>query len=86
VYLTNGGLCVIDVNAALADQHRSGMLLEQFTLLSLMETLTMNMPKVQQVKILVDGKERASLAGHADLSSFYPADAVHAAVKEYSHR
>jgi hypothetical protein len=86
VYLTNGGLCVIDVNATLADQHRSGMLLEQFTLLSLMETLTMNMPNVRQVKLLVDGKERVSLAGHADLSSFYEADAIHAAAKEYAHR
>jgi hypothetical protein len=62
------------------------MLLEQFTLLSLMETLTMNMPSVRQVKVLVDGKERASLAGHADLSLLYGADAVHAAAKEYAHR
>jgi hypothetical protein len=86
VYLTSDGLCVINVNRTLADKHRSGMLLEQFTLLSLMETLTMNMPSVRQVKVLVDGKERASLAGHADLSLLYGADAVHAAAKEYAHR
>jgi hypothetical protein len=38
------------------------------------------------VKLLVDGKERASLAGHADLAGIYDIQAVHAAVQEYQHR
>jgi hypothetical protein len=86
VYLTADGLCVVDLNAALADQHRSGMLIEQFTVMSLLETIRLNAPQVQRVKLLVDGKERASLAGHADLASVYDAAAVHAAVQEYQHR
>jgi hypothetical protein len=86
VYLTPDGLCVVDVNAALADQHRSGMLIEQFTLMSMLETLALNAPQVKRVKLLVDGKERASLAGHADLAGIYDIQAVHAAVQEYQHR
>lgn len=86
VYLTQDGLCVVDVNAALADQHRSGMLIEQFTLMSMLETLALNAPQVKRVKLLVEGKERASLAGHADLAGVYDIEAVHAAVKEYQHR
>jgi hypothetical protein len=86
VYLTADGLCVVDVNAALADQHRSGMLIEQFTVMSMLETLSLNAPGVKRVKLLVEGKERVSLAGHADLASIYDMQAVHAAVKEYEHR
>jgi hypothetical protein len=86
VYLTPDGLCVVDVNATLADQHRSGMLIEQFTLMSMLETLALNAPQVKRVKVLVDGKERASLAGHADLAGVYDIQAVHAAVQEYQHR
>lgn len=84
VYLTADGLCVLDVNAALADQHRSGMLLEQFTVISMMETLTRNLVGVKQIRWLVDGQQRDSLAGHADLTSAYGVEAVHAAAKEYA--
>lgn len=86
VYLTADGLCVVDLNATFADQHRSGMLIEQFTVMSLLETVALNAPQVKRVKLLIDGKERASLAGHADLSSIYDVEAVRAAVKEYEHR
>ena len=86
VYLTADGLCIVDLSAALADQHRSGMLIEQFTVMSVLETLSLNAPEVKRVKLLIDGKERASLAGHADLAGIYDMQAVHAAVKEYEHR
>lgn len=86
VYFANDGLCVIDLNAALADGHRSGMFVEQFTLFSILETLARNVPSARRFKVLVEGKERASLAGHADLSTTYDADAVRAAVNEYAQR
>jgi hypothetical protein len=86
VYLTKDGLCVIDLNPTLADQHRSGMLLEQFTVLSLLETAAMNLPSAKQIQLIVDGKERASLAGHADLSMAYDVSAIHAAAREYAKR
>jgi hypothetical protein len=35
-----------------------------------------NIPGILRVKILVDGKERETLAGHADLSDFYDTGAV----------
>ena len=71
VYLIDPGMAVIDINAALADGHRSGILVEELTVISLVETLAVNVPGVNRVKILVDGKERETLAGHADLSSTY---------------
>ena len=82
VYLVDPGLAVIDTNAALADGHRSGILVEELTVISLVQTLTANVPGVSRVKILVDGKERETLAGHADLSALYDSAAVSKAVEQ----
>jgi hypothetical protein len=76
VYLVDPGLAVIDLNAAFANGHRSGVLEEELTVTSLIQTLTANIPGILRVKILVDGKDRETLAGHADLSDFYDAGAV----------
>jgi hypothetical protein len=76
VYLVDPGVAVIDVNSAFADTHRSGVLVEQLTVASLIQTVAVNTPNLLRVKILVDGKERETLAGHADLSSYYDVAAV----------
>jgi len=76
VYLVDPGVAVIDVNAAFADTHRSGVLVEQLTVASLIHTISANSQGILKVKILVDGKERETLAGHADLSSYYDVSAV----------
>jgi len=76
VYLVDPGVAVIDVNAAFADTHRSGVLVEELTVTSLIQTVSVNTPGILKVKILVDGKERDTLAGHADLSSYYDVSAV----------
>ncbi len=71
VFLVKPNLAVVDVNTAFADGHRSGILVEQLTVASIAQTLAVNVPGVTRVKILVEGKERDTLAGHADLSTFY---------------
>lgn len=76
VYLVDPGVAVIDLNSAFADTHRSGVLVEQLTVASLIQTVSVNTPNLLKVKILVDGKERDTLAGHADLSSYYDVAAV----------
>jgi hypothetical protein len=76
VYLVDPGLAVIDVNAALADGHRSGVLVEELTIASLIQTLSANIPGVVKVKILVEGAQRDTLAGHADLADYYSVAAV----------
>jgi hypothetical protein len=78
VYLVDPGLAVIDLNAAFADGHRSGVLVEDLTVASLIHTLSANIQGVLRVKILIDGKEHETLAGHADLSDFYEVSAVNA--------
>jgi hypothetical protein len=71
IYLVDPGLAVIDLNSAFADGHRSGVLVEELTVASLVETLAANIPGITRAKILVDGKERDTLAGHLDLTNFY---------------
>ena len=82
VYLVDPGLAVIDVNDAFADGHRSGVLIEELTVASLVQTLASNIPGINRVKILVGGKERETLAGHADLSCTYDVSAVSQMVAE----
>jgi len=71
IYLVAPGAAVIDLNAAFADQHRSGILSEQLTLSSLVETLGVNVPGIHRVHILVEGQPRDTLAGHADLTDSF---------------
>jgi hypothetical protein len=76
IYLVAPGAAVIDLNAAFADEHRSGILDEQLTVNSLVETLAVNVPGISRVRILVEGRTRDTLAGHADLSEFFDVSAV----------
>jgi hypothetical protein len=69
--LDNNCTAVIDVNAAFADQHRSGILVEELTVASIVKTVGANINGVTSVRFLVDGKERETLAGHADLTDSY---------------
>jgi len=83
VYFIGSDTLVVDANSQFADGHPSGILLEEMTLASLIETLTANVPGVNKVKFLVEGRERETLAGHADLMSFYPTAAVHELAREF---
>ena len=76
IYLIAPGAAVIDLNAAFADQHRSGILDEQLTVNSMIETLAVNVPGISRVRILVEGRTRDTLAGHVDLSEFFDVSAV----------
>lgn len=76
VYLVDPSLAVIDVSTAFANGHRSGILIEDLTIASFVHTLSANIPGITRVKILVDGKDRDTLAGHADLTGFFDVTAV----------
>lgn len=82
VYLLDDSTAVVDTNAAFADAHPSGVLAEELTVASLVTTLNANDSKIVRVKILVNGQERETLAGHADLQRFYNADNVMQVVKD----
>jgi hypothetical protein len=82
VYLLNDGSAIVDTNAAFADAHPSGVLAEELTITSIVATLNANDPKITRVKIIVNGVERDTLAGHADLRRFYLATNMGQLAKE----
>ena len=51
---------------------------------SLIHTISANTPGILKVKILVDGKDRDTLAGHADLSAFFDVSAVNQLASQLS--
>jgi hypothetical protein len=77
-----GELAVIDLRSTFADQHPSGVEVESLTLLSIIGTLHANLPQIEQVRFLVDGAARETLAGHADLLRTYPSRDTTTAVRD----
>ena len=70
-------LAVVNLTGSFATSHPSGIEAETLTVLSICGTLHANLPRVTEVRFLVDGQPRATLAGHADLTRTYlTADAV----------
>ena len=69
---TGGGqLAIINLHSSFVETHPSGIAVETLTLLSIARTLHDNMPDIEQVRFLVDGQQRDTLAGHADLTRVY---------------
>ncbi|MCD6487363.1 MAG: GerMN domain-containing protein [Syntrophobacterales bacterium] len=62
------GTAYIDFDRNLIDFHPGGSASEMLTIYSLTNTITINMPSVEKVKILVDGKDLKTIKGHIDTS------------------
>jgi hypothetical protein len=70
VYLLDPSSAVVNLSAELANLHRSGIEVEQLTIFSMVLTLKAQLPRLNRVRFLVDGKTRDTLAGHFDLSTW----------------
>ena len=64
-------LAVVNLTSAFVASHPSGLEAETLTLQSICGTLHANLPRVTQVRFLVDGQVHPTLAGHADLTGTY---------------
>ena len=67
----SGTMAIVNLSGSLAQVHPSGIEPETMTLLSLIGTLHANLPEITEVRFLVDGEPRDTLAGHADLLRSY---------------
>jgi spore germination protein GerM len=67
VYLSPNGTAFVDFSPEISRAHGGGSLDEIFTVYSVVNTVTDNLPAVTGVQILVDGREADTLAGHVDL-------------------
>ncbi len=64
-------LAVVNLTKSFADAHPSGIETEDLTIRTVVTTLQANFPQISQVRFLVDGQTRDTLAGHADLTRAY---------------
>jgi len=64
VFIDDAGVAYVDFSDPLSANHPGGMLNEQATVYSIVNSLTYNLPEIRQVKILVGGAEKETLAGH----------------------
>lgn len=69
-------LAVVNLDPAFPGAQPSGIEPETLTLLSIIQTLHANIPSIMQVRFLVNGQPRATLAGHADLMRTYLAEST----------
>lgn len=65
-YVTEKGDAFVDVSGISA-AHPGGSLTELLTVYAIVNAVTANLPAVQRVQILVDGKEVDTIAGHVDI-------------------
>jgi spore germination protein GerM len=71
-YLLPDGTAVADFSEALSGSMPSGILSEQLAVDSIARTLEVNLSTARRLKILIRGQEVETLAGHLDLTGFFP--------------
>jgi hypothetical protein len=71
-YLLPDGTAIADFSDALSTSTPSGILSEQLVVNSLTQTLAAGVPQIHRLKILLHGQEADTLAGHLDLTIFFP--------------
>jgi spore germination protein GerM len=67
VYLTPQGICYLDLTSAVAENHPGGIKSELLSIYSIVNSLVLNVTEIEAVKILINGDESVTLAGHIDL-------------------
>jgi spore germination protein GerM len=67
VYVGPDGLCYVDLSAEISLNHPGGSNAELLSIYSIVNSLILNVTEIKSVKILIDGSEALTLAGHINL-------------------
>jgi len=67
LYITRTGVCYADLTPAVREIFPGGSQSELLAVYSIVNSLILNVPVIEKVKILIGGKESDTLAGHVDL-------------------
>jgi len=71
LFITDDGKAYIDLNLGQGMMENMDTLSEFLAIYSMVNSLTVNIPSIKMVKILIQGKDALTLAGHIDLEYFY---------------
>ncbi len=74
LYVTKDGTAFADFTEAVKERHPGGIESERITIYSIVNSLVLNIPDIDSVKILIEGCETTTLAGHIDLRSPFKAN------------
>ncbi|MEA3508955.1 MAG: GerMN domain-containing protein [candidate division NC10 bacterium] len=66
IYIDGQGIAYVDFSRDLQRNHPGGSVGELLTIYSIVDTLSVNFDEIVKVKILVEGSEILTLAGHID--------------------
>ena len=66
-YILQNHTAYVDLSREIRDHHPGGAKSELMTIYSMVNSLILNIPEIETVKLLVEGKEETTLAGHVDL-------------------
>lgn len=67
VYVTENGTAYVDFTGSIRDHHPGGVQLERLSTYAIVNSLILNVDRIHTVKILIDGREARTLAGHIDI-------------------
>jgi len=73
-YLGQGGRAYVDLSENEINNGPGGCKTELLTVYSIVNSLILNVPEIESVKILVNGRETPTLAGHIDNRYSFTAD------------
>ena len=66
-YILKNRTAYVDLSREIREGHPGGAKSELMTIYSMVNSLILNIPEIETVRILVEGKEETTLAGHVDL-------------------
>jgi spore germination protein GerM len=73
-YIAEDGTAYADLTENIQTDHPGGSTTEMITIYSIVNSLVLNIPEVKQVKILINGQEAMTLAGHIDIRNPFKAN------------
>jgi spore germination protein GerM len=66
-YVTDEGVAYADFSGQIRDRHPGGAESELLAIYSIVNSLVLNVDQIKKVKILIEGSEAGTMAGHIDL-------------------
>lgn len=66
-YVTDRGDAFVDLSGQVSKAHPGGSMTELLTVYAIVNAVTANLPAVERVQLLVDGREVDTIAGHVDV-------------------
>ncbi|MEJ2642370.1 MAG: GerMN domain-containing protein [Desulfosarcinaceae bacterium] len=73
-YLGEDGTAYVDLDESVSRRHPGGVTLERLSVYSLVNSLVLNCDAIKAVRILIEGSEAQTLAGHIDLQRVFNAN------------